>query len=73
MFDQTNAALRSNPLIDRAWTTLEAANDLGDGATIEVCRRVIDASLRGVAPRIPTSISFSIFLGSGRRRQRSER
>ena len=49
MFDQPNAVLGSNPLIDTAWTTLEAANDLGDGATIEVCRRVIDAALRGVA------------------------
>jgi len=73
MFDQMNAVLLGNPLMDTAWTTLEAANDLGDGATIEVCRRVIDASLRGVAPRIPTSISFSIFLVSARRRQRGER
>jgi hypothetical protein len=29
---------------------LEAANDLGDEATIEVCRRVIDASLNGASP-----------------------
>ena len=29
---------------------LEAANDLGDEATVEVCRRVIDASLRGTPP-----------------------
>jgi hypothetical protein len=50
MFDQMNAGLLGNPLIDTAWTTLEAANDLGDRTTIEVCRRVIDATLRGVAP-----------------------
>jgi hypothetical protein len=33
--------------LDAAWLALEAANDLGDQATIEVCRRVIDASLNG--------------------------
>ena len=32
---------------DAAWIVLEAANDLGDHATIEACRRVIDASLNG--------------------------
>jgi hypothetical protein len=30
-----------------AWMVLEAANDLGDNATVEVCRRVIDANLNG--------------------------
>jgi len=32
-----------------AWLVLEAANDLGDNATVEVCRRVIDADLSGKA------------------------
>ena len=32
---------------DAAWAALEAANDLGDDATIEACRRVIDANLSG--------------------------
>jgi hypothetical protein len=32
---------------DAAWMVLDAANDLGDHATIEACRRVIDASLNG--------------------------
>ncbi len=38
--------------LDAAWMVLDAANDLGDHATVEVCRRVIDASLNGkpVAP-----------------------
>jgi hypothetical protein len=40
--DQTNIVSTTS-----AWTILEAANDLGDGATVEVCRRVIDAALRG--------------------------
>ncbi len=33
--------------VDAAWDALEAANDLGDFATVEACRRVIDACLNG--------------------------
>lgn len=33
--------------VDTAWIVLEAANDLGDNATVEACRRVIDANLNG--------------------------
>jgi hypothetical protein len=33
--------------VDAAWMVLEAANDLGDHATVDACRRVIDASLNG--------------------------
>ena len=36
-------------LLNAAWIVLEAANDLGDQATIDVCRRVIDANLNGSA------------------------
>ena len=32
---------------DTAWIVLEAANDLGDHVTVEICRRVIDANLSG--------------------------
>jgi hypothetical protein len=35
---------------DAAWMVLEAANDLGDHATVEICRRVIDANLNGRSP-----------------------
>lgn len=35
---------------EMAWLVLEAANDLGDEATVETCRRVIDADLKGAAP-----------------------
>lgn len=35
---------------ETAWTVLDAANDLGDTFTVDVCRRVIDADLRGEAP-----------------------
>jgi hypothetical protein len=43
-----------NPL-NAAWIVLEAANDLGDHATVEICRRVIDAGLNG-APASPFDI-----------------
>ena len=41
--------------LDAAWIVLEAANDLGDDATVDVCRRVIDADLNGMpaSPRRP--------------------
>jgi hypothetical protein len=35
---------------ETAWTVLDAANDLGDTFTVDVCRRVIDADLRGETP-----------------------
>jgi hypothetical protein len=33
--------------LDAAWIVLEAANDLRDDTTVDVCRRVIDADLNG--------------------------
>ena len=39
----------SDKPLDAAWIVLEAANDLGDEATIQTCRRVIDANLNGRA------------------------
>ena len=39
----------STPL-DAAWLVLEAANDLGDHLTVDICRRVIDANLNGRSP-----------------------
>jgi hypothetical protein len=41
--------------LDAAWMVLEAANDLGDHATVEICRRVIDASLNG-RPASPSDL-----------------
>ncbi len=35
---------------ETAWTVLDAADDLGDSMTVDACRRVIDADLRGEAP-----------------------
>jgi hypothetical protein len=40
---------------DTAWIVLEAANDLGDTAAVEACRRVIDANLGG-APASPSDL-----------------
>jgi hypothetical protein len=41
---------RSDQPLDAAWIVLEAANDLGDHATVEICRRIIDANLNGRPP-----------------------
>jgi hypothetical protein len=43
----TSDRLTADNPSDAAWVALEAANDLGDDATIEACRRVIDANLSG--------------------------
>jgi hypothetical protein len=42
---------RPDTPLDAAWMVLEAANDLGDHATIDACRRVIDASLNHTPAR----------------------
>jgi hypothetical protein len=44
------ASDRPNPdqSLDTAWIVLEAANDLKDDVTVDVCRRVIDANLNGM-------------------------
>jgi hypothetical protein len=47
---QLDATLPAKPLLDTAWTILEAANDLRDTATVDACRRVIDETFRGGAP-----------------------
>ncbi len=41
--------------VDAAWLVLEAANDLGDQAAVEACRRVIDANLNGT-PAAPSDL-----------------
>ena len=45
--DEAKPEAKSDKPCDAAWIVLEAANDLGDNATIEACRRVIDATLSG--------------------------
>jgi hypothetical protein len=42
---------------DAAWIVLEAANDLGDTATVAACRRVIDAGFKG-APAAPCDLNI---------------
>jgi len=41
---------QEGPSGETAWTVLDAANELGDTITVDACRRVIDADLRGEAP-----------------------
>lgn len=43
----TGGAASEKATVDAAWLVLEAANDLGDHAAVEACRRVIDAELNG--------------------------
>jgi hypothetical protein len=45
--DSASVAPIPDQPLDAAWMVLEAANDLGDNATVDVCRRVIDANLNG--------------------------
>lgn len=49
------------PLIDTAWTILEAANELGDASAVEACRRIIDAALRGATPALSDLNTMSGF------------
>jgi hypothetical protein len=54
--------LQADKSLDAAWLVLEAANDLGDHATVEACRRVIDASLNGTpASQSDLHIIFNYF------------
>jgi hypothetical protein len=48
---------RPDGSLDNAWLVLEAANDLRDNATVEICRRVIDASLNG-KPAAPSDLQI---------------
>jgi hypothetical protein len=50
---------RPDQPLDAAWIVLEAANDLGDHATVEICRRVIDANLTG-APASPADLHIIV-------------
>ncbi|MDA9433337.1 hypothetical protein [Bradyrhizobium sp. CCBAU 51627] len=47
---ETGGSAPEKATVDAAWLVLEAANDLGDHAAIEACRRVIDAELNGTVP-----------------------
>ncbi|MDH2381726.1 hypothetical protein [Bradyrhizobium sp. CER78] len=42
--------MQSDIPLDTVWSILEAANELGDTNTVDACRRIIDANLRGDTP-----------------------
>ena len=48
---ETGGGAPEKATVDAAWLVREAANDLGDHAAIEACRRVIDAELNGTVAR----------------------
>ncbi|MBC9882076.1 hypothetical protein G8O24_32620 [Bradyrhizobium sp. INPA01-394B] len=59
---ETVGAAPEKATVDAAWLVLEAANDLGDHAAIEACRRVIDAELNGtVAASADTDLVVGYF------------
>jgi len=45
-----DASKQDGGALDTARTVLEAANDFRDEATAAVCRRVIEASMKGATP-----------------------
>lgn len=49
---ETGGSAPEKATVDAAWLVLEAANDLGDHAAIEACRRVIDAELNGTVAAV---------------------
>lgn len=50
--DRKADTAKQDGALDAARTVLEAATDLRDEATAEVCRRVIDASVNGRQPSL---------------------
>jgi hypothetical protein len=59
---ETGGVAPEKATVDAAWLVLEAANDLGDHAAIEACRRVIDAELNGtVAASADTDLVLGYF------------
>ncbi|UPJ57101.1 hypothetical protein [Bradyrhizobium sp. 192] len=59
---ETSGSAPERATVDAAWLVLEAANDLGDHAAIDACRRVIDAELNGtVAGSSDTDLVLSYF------------
>lgn len=54
---------QDGPAGDIAWSVLDAANDLGDTVTIDACRRVIDANLRGLEPATSDMAIVAGFFG----------
>ena len=50
MLSDPKATMTSDIPMDTIWSILEAANELGDTHTVDACRRVIDANLRGGTP-----------------------
>ena len=50
--EQSGAPKQDGGALDTARTVLEAANDFKDEATAAICRRVIEASMKGEQPAL---------------------
>jgi hypothetical protein len=54
---------QEGPSGETVWTVLDAANELGDIITVDACRRVIDADLRGETPAGSDVAVLTAFFG----------
>ena len=54
---------QERPAGETVWTVLDAANDLGDTVTVDACRRIIDADLRGETPARSDLAVLTAFFG----------
>lgn len=61
MLSDPKTTAQSDVPMDTVWSILEAANELGDTHTVEACRRVIDANLRGEAPGKADLVAVAAF------------
>ncbi|MGY4479477.1 hypothetical protein [Bradyrhizobium sp. USDA 3364] len=61
MLSDPNATMQNDVPMETVWSILEAANELGDTNTVDACRRVIDANLRGEAPGQSDLIAVAAF------------
>ncbi|MCC8968307.1 hypothetical protein FNJ47_08405 [Bradyrhizobium sp. UFLA 03-164] len=50
MLSDPKATMQNDVPMETVWSILEAANELGDTPTVDACRRIIDANLRGDVP-----------------------
>ncbi len=61
MLSDPKITAQSDVPMDTVWSILEAANELGDTHTVEACRRVIDANLRGETPGQADLVAVAAF------------
>ena len=51
LLNTTSPASGQSCLLQTAWVVLDAAHDIRDTVTIEICRQVLDATYRSDTPK----------------------